>query len=199
LHGRDLCLYPWNQAQRLLQAAPAVNVCARARNESAPRAACGLEDCAPRGTRALGASAPPMTRLDDLTWPECRSYVQQDGRLLLPVGTCEQHGPHLPLGTDTWIAEHVAAWLSDEAGVLVAPTVAYGVNLPCDRLFWGTASVPEAVLRAYLGATLEWWRDQTRRPSQCPARRDRRASPPKPRRTRGVGSSSASGCTPSPG
>jgi creatinine amidohydrolase len=101
-----------------------------------------------------------MTRLDDLTWPECRSYVQRDGRLLLPVGTCEQHGPHLPLGTDTVIAEHVAAWLSEEAGVLVAPTVAYGVNLPCDRLFWGTASVPEAVLRAYLGATLEWWRDQ---------------------------------------
>ena len=101
-----------------------------------------------------------MTRLDDLTWPECRSYVQRDGRLLLPVGTCEQHGPHLPLGTDTLIAEHVAGWLSEEAAVLVAPTVAYGVNLPCDRSFWGTASVGEPILRAYVGAALEWWRDQ---------------------------------------
>jgi creatinine amidohydrolase len=101
-----------------------------------------------------------MNRLDDLTWPECRAYVQRDGRLLVPVGTCEQHGPHLPLCTDTLVAEHVAEWLSEEAGVLVAPTVAYGVNLPCDRLFWGTASVTKQVLRAYVGSVLHWWRDQ---------------------------------------
>ncbi|MBI4864991.1 MAG: creatininase family protein [Candidatus Riflebacteria bacterium] len=99
-------------------------------------------------------------RLDELTWPECRDYVERSGQLLLPIGTCEQHGPHLPLATDTLVAEHVADWLSSETGILVAPTVSYGVNLPCDRLFWGTSSVTPEAFRTYVAEVLSWWRDQ---------------------------------------
>jgi creatinine amidohydrolase len=60
-------------------------------------------------------------------WPEL-----QDRRplLLVPLGSCEQHGPHLPLGTDTLIAEavaeRVAALAPDECAV--APPVTFGAS-----------------------------------------------------------------------
>lgn len=44
-------------------------------------------------------------RLAEATWPE----VPPRAVLLVPVGSCEQHGPHLPLSTDTLIATAVAA------------------------------------------------------------------------------------------
>ena len=62
-------------------------------------------------------------RLADLTWPE----VPASAILAVPVGATEQHGPHLPLSTDTDIAlvlcDRLAAHRPD---VLVAPPVAYG-------------------------------------------------------------------------
>ena len=44
---------------------------------------------------------------------EVRLALERDARLLVPVGTCEQHGPHLPLGCDTVIVER----LEDERGL----------------------------------------------------------------------------------
>src|SRR5712691_9505642 len=38
---------------------------------------------------------------------EIRAQLARDPRLLIPVGTCEQHGPHLPLGCDTLIVERL--------------------------------------------------------------------------------------------
>lgn len=44
--------------------------------------------------------------------------------LAIPVGSCEQHGPHLPLGTDSMIAEALAGRLADRVdGVVVGPTI----------------------------------------------------------------------------
>ncbi len=59
---------------------------------------------------------------------EVALHVQRDPRLIIPVGTTEQHGPHLPLGCDTSIVERLADDLSQEFGVLRAPTIEYGVN-----------------------------------------------------------------------
>ncbi len=72
-------------------------------------------------------------RLGELTWPEV------DGRtvvLAVPVGSCEQHGPHLPLDTDTRIAVALADALSQRShdpasglpAVLVAPAVAVSAS-----------------------------------------------------------------------
>ena len=49
--------------------------------------------------------------------------------LLVPVGATEQHGPHLPLGTDSAIAAAVCA----RTGLPVAPAVAYGASGEQDR------------------------------------------------------------------
>lgn len=62
-----------------------------------------------------------------MTWPD----VVATGRPLLavPLGSCEQHGPHLPLDTDTRIADEVAHRLATvRSDVVVAPTLAFGAS-----------------------------------------------------------------------
>lgn len=64
--------------------------------------------------------------LADLTWPEVAQHAA-DTLLVVPMGSTEQHGPHLPLSTDADIAlalsERLAAEVPD---VLIAPLVPYG-------------------------------------------------------------------------
>jgi mycofactocin system creatininase family protein len=61
--------------------------------------------------------------LAGLTWPEARAA----GRLLaVPVGATEQHGPHLPLSTDTDLAVALVERLAARRPVVAAPAVAYG-------------------------------------------------------------------------
>lgn len=62
------------------------------------------------------------------TWQQVEATAG-DALLALPLGSLEQHGPHLPLDTDTRIAEAVAHGLaSRRPGVVVAPAVAYGAS-----------------------------------------------------------------------
>lgn len=96
-------------------------------------------------------------RLADMTWREVQDYLASSDALIVPVGTCEQHGPHLPLGTDTLIAEAFAARIADEAGLVAAPTLAYGVNLPCDRYVPGTAGLSLDALRLGLRDLITDW------------------------------------------
>jgi creatinine amidohydrolase len=83
--------------------------------------------------------------------------VARDGRLIVPVGTCEQHGPHLPLGGDTIIVERLAERLSAEFGVLLAPSVEYGVNVATERGYAGNASLRKKTLHRMLNDLLDTW------------------------------------------
>src|ERR1700729_1025286 len=68
-----------------------------------------------------------MTLLADLTWPEAGRLAAAGALLAIPVGSTEQHGPHLPLSTDTDIAIALTGRLAARRpGVVVAPPVAYG-------------------------------------------------------------------------
>jgi len=68
-----------------------------------------------------------MTRLADATWPEVA--LDRAPLLVVPVGATEQHGPHLPLSTDTDIACALAGRLAARvAGVLVAPSLPFGAS-----------------------------------------------------------------------
>src|SRR3546814_11355710 len=67
----------------------------------------------------------PARHLVDLTWPEV-AEVASSTLLAVPLGATEQHGPHLPIGTDTTIATALADRLSEaRPDVIVAPAVAY--------------------------------------------------------------------------
>lgn len=100
------------------------------------------------------------TRLSEMTWADVREYLRTSDALILPVGTCEQHGLHLPLATDTLIAEAFAERIADATGVLLAPTVPYGVNLPCDRFVPGTAGLSFDALRESVKSLLADWTRQ---------------------------------------
>jgi mycofactocin precursor peptide peptidase len=66
--------------------------------------------------------------LERATWPEVEAGAAAGPTtLLVPLGATEQHGPHLPLGTDTTIAVALATMAAAELpGATVAPPVAYG-------------------------------------------------------------------------
>jgi mycofactocin precursor peptide peptidase len=81
--------------------------------------------------------------LADSTWPEVPAAT-----LLVPVGACEQHGPHLPLDTDARIAAAVARRAADGA-LPVAPALAYGASGEHEG-FPGTLSIGHEALRTVL-------------------------------------------------
>ena len=88
-------------------------------------------------------------RLADLTWPEVRARVDtlEGGAVLaVPIGSTEQHGPHLPLSTDTDIAVALCERLAEaNSRVIVAPAVAYGSSGE-HAGFPGTLSIGQAAL-----------------------------------------------------
>lgn len=93
-------------------------------------------------------SSPPGN-LARLPWPEA---AEQAGAWLLavPLGSTEQHGPHLPLATDTCIAEALAVRLAERRpDVIVAPSIAYGSSGE-HAAFPGTLSIGGPALRAML-------------------------------------------------
>src|SRR4051812_25646251 len=96
-------------------------------------------------------------RLKHMRPHEVAAAVKRDPRLIIPVGTCEQHGPHLPLGSDSIIVERLSYDLSAEFGVLVAPTVEYGVNVVTERGFAGNASLRKKTLHRMLNDLLDTW------------------------------------------
>lgn len=59
---------------------------------------------------------------------EVRDYLSLQRIVLVPFGATEQHGPALPVGSDTFIAEAIAAATSDRTGFTYAPTVPYGLS-----------------------------------------------------------------------
>src|SRR5438552_765942 len=83
--------------------------------------------------------------------------MSNDPRLIVPIGTCEQHGPHMPLGCDTIIVEYLADDLSAEFGVLRAPTLEYGVNVDTERGFPGNASLRRKTLHRMLNDLIDSW------------------------------------------
>lgn len=87
--------------------------------------------------------------LSRMSWVEARRALGRGGVALLPVGSTEQHGPHLPLGTDHLTAAEVARRASAHGGWLVLPTVPVGVS-EHHRQFWGTLWVEPQVLRDYV-------------------------------------------------
>ena len=96
-------------------------------------------------------------RYEKLTWPEINDAVEASQVCVIPCGAVEQHGPHLPLGCDTLIVEHLADDLSAEFGILRAPTVEYGVNTVTRRAWPGNAAVRRKTLHRWMNDLLGTW------------------------------------------
>ena len=86
-------------------------------------------------------------RLGERTWTELTTVRPT---VLVPVGSLEQHGPHLPLDTDARVATAVAHHAADaDPSLLVAPAVAYGASGEHEG-FPGTLSIGHEALNAVL-------------------------------------------------
>ncbi|WP_440008309.1 creatininase family protein [Halomicrococcus sp. SG-WS-1] len=87
--------------------------------------------------------------LADQAWPDLGDYVAEESVAVVPLGSTEQHGPHLPLATDHLIAEGLAREAADRAGFLCTPTVNVGVS-PHHKQFHGTMWVDPPEFRDYV-------------------------------------------------
>jgi creatinine amidohydrolase len=85
----------------------------------------------------------------DETWPELGDYFATESLAMVPLGSTEQHGPHLPLATDHLIAEAFAREAADRTGYLCTPTINVGVS-PHHRQFHGTMWVDAPTFRDYV-------------------------------------------------
>jgi creatinine amidohydrolase len=65
-------------------------------------------------------------RFRDLNWMQVEAYLQDDDRVLLPVGSTEQHA-YLSLETDNILAERIACEAAEPVGVPVLPVLPYGI------------------------------------------------------------------------
>jgi creatinine amidohydrolase len=95
-------------------------------------------------------------RLAELTMEEAAGALRAGTVLLLPIGSLEAHGPHLPLETDVIIAVETARRAGErlaERGIptLLLPPLAYAIA-ECARSFPGTVSVPPESVTAQIGA-----------------------------------------------
>jgi creatinine amidohydrolase len=66
-------------------------------------------------------------RARDLNWMQVEEYLGRDDRVVLPIGSTEQHG-YLSLETDNILAERVSAEAAEPLGVLVMPVLPYGLT-----------------------------------------------------------------------
>jgi creatinine amidohydrolase len=92
--------------------------------------------------------------LAHLTKDEFAAAMQAGRWILLPFGTVEQHGPHLPLGTDLCYAEHICSAVAERTNGLMAPALPYGVCRSM-RNFPGTISLTPATLTAVVREVME--------------------------------------------
>lgn len=85
-------------------------------------------------------------RLEDLNWFDVENYIAKDDRLILVLGSCEQHG-YLSLLTDVKIPLALADAASRQTGVLVAPPLNFGAS-PYFLAYPGTLSLRVSTLIA---------------------------------------------------
>lgn len=85
--------------------------------------------------------------LDELTSKEFAKKTKENPLVIVPIGAVEEHGPHLPLSTDSIQPEFVAAEVAKRTGAFVAPPIRYG-NCSSTKNFPGTISISFDTLRS---------------------------------------------------
>jgi creatinine amidohydrolase len=84
---------------------------------------------------------------EELSWKDIESLTKTMKMVIMPIGACEQHGPHLPLAVDTIDCYEVAKRVSAKTEVPVIPPLMYGCSQSHGK-FPGTLSIrPETMIR----------------------------------------------------
>lgn len=89
-------------------------------------------------------------RLSRITWPAAERYFKENDMVILPIGSTECHGRHIPLGTDTLIPDKILDLIEEKNdNILIAPMIPYGA---CQSLagYPGTIDIDSDVLYQYV-------------------------------------------------
>ncbi len=65
-------------------------------------------------------------RIHEMSWVEFDARRKAADTVIIPTGAVEIYGPHLPMGTDSIVAEAIAARLAEKTGALIAPAITMG-------------------------------------------------------------------------
>jgi len=106
----------------------------------------------------LPARFTPPCRLTELTYPEAETLRALLPVMLLPIGSVEAHGPHLPLGTDSYLSESLADRVQQhlfaaQVPSVIAPTISYALTHFASE-FAGTVSLSSDAATAQLRGIL---------------------------------------------
>ncbi len=69
-----------------------------------------------------------MVVVKDQLDPDLRKIIKKQKAVIIPIGSTEQHGPHLPVSTDSDIVYEVARQVSEKCNFLLLPIISYGVS-----------------------------------------------------------------------
>lgn len=97
-------------------------------------------------------------RLWDANWMQVEDYLRRDDRVLVPLGSTEQHG-YLSLGVDAILCEQAAVEAAEPEGVPVLPALPFGLT-PTFTAYPGTINLRIATYLALVGDVLDSLRDQ---------------------------------------
>lgn len=71
----------------------------------------------------------------NITHTKFTSLIKKINRAIVPVGSLEQHGAHLPISTDSLISERIATLVANELGCFVLPVISYAVSFEHQPMF----------------------------------------------------------------
>ncbi len=104
----------------------------------------------------------PSRYFADLTQPEIAAQLRKNPFVILPCGSVEQHGPHLPAGTDTFAANVIAHEVAGRMDGLVLPATPFGVT-PMHMPFEGTITfTPDTFMAPRTELTMPRWPHEVR-------------------------------------
>ena len=106
--------------------------------------------------KRLPGSDGEIIELARMTWPEVREALGHARVAIVPVGSCEQHGPHMTLDTDLAVAEAFASRLAADLGdlALLCPPIPYGLS-EHHLSFSGTLTLRPSTFLAVLADLVE--------------------------------------------
>jgi len=107
-----------------------------------------------KGSELAGSEPCRWERLAEPQMAPIRDRV--NGLVVLPVGATEQHGPHLPVGTDNAIAAAVCGYASARTGVPLLPVLPFGVSVGHTTKWDGTVSLVHETLALAIRELAQW-------------------------------------------
>lgn len=92
--------------------------------------------------------------LQEMSWVDVKEYLKTNDMVIIPLGATEQHGPHLPLGTDYYESIGISKIISEKTGVVVAQVLMVGYSIYHSG-FPGTLSLKPETMEQVLFETVE--------------------------------------------